>query len=79
MTDETFEFASAYEACPMCGIVIPESDDLEEAGTWDGSLGPGFGIMYMIPCPSCGHSLIGLQYFADGASRILWECRRNPR
>ncbi len=80
MCDESSDFASAYEACPMCGAVMSEPGESEYAGTWDGSLGPGFGNMYTGTCPSCSHSLIGLQYFADdGTSRILWEGRRIPQ
>jgi len=62
---------------------MPEPGEAEYAGVWDGSLGEGFGGVYMSRCTSCSEALIGWAYgLRDNESgfpfkHIRWDGRRS--
>jgi hypothetical protein len=59
------KIVSADDACPLCAAPMPQParEDYRLAGTWDGSLGLGFGRgPFGASCAACGARLIGWQY-----------------
>jgi hypothetical protein len=81
----TLDILSADDECPICQTPIPQpsEDEYKDAGTWDGSLGVGFGSgPFVGDCPVCGATLIGWQYTTrepdgfPGIDRVRWEGKR---